>query len=95
MVVSDDQSDDGAIAPSHQRGSECLRAALMMWETEGETEFLGHAAQAASAVWPYLRTPTPGLWRDVRRSDGGDDEGPSPDSSLYHLRVVLGAARPE
>lgn len=46
------------------------------------------AVESAAALWRYLETPVPGLWRDKQAADGAFVDEPSPASSLYH---ILGA----
>jgi mannose-1-phosphate guanylyltransferase/mannose-6-phosphate isomerase len=46
---------------------------------------LGEAADAARALWRYLQTPVPGLWRDRALSGGGFVDEAAPASSLYHI----------
>lgn len=42
------------------------------------------AVESAAALWRYLETPVPGLWRDKQTADGAFVDEPSPASSLYH-----------
>jgi mannose-6-phosphate isomerase len=69
--------------------TEHLRAAVMMWRTEGEAPYAAHVAAAASGLAPYLETPVAGLWRDVRLAEDAFAEEPAPASSLYHLICLL------
>lgn len=46
------------------------------------------ATEAARALWRYMETPVPGLWRDKQNAAGDFLEEPAPASSLYH---ILGA----
>jgi len=66
--------------------TEWLRAALTLIDRPGGRE--DEARRAAKALWRYLETPTPGLWRDKQTADGGFLDEPAPASSLYH---ILGA----
>lgn len=66
--------------------TEWLRASLVMQDRPGARE--DEARRAAKALWRYLETSTPGLWRDKQTVDGGFIDEPAPASSLYH---ILGA----
>jgi mannose/cellobiose epimerase-like protein (N-acyl-D-glucosamine 2-epimerase family) len=47
--------------------------------------YLDQAADAAAALWRYLKVPRRGLWRDRMLADGSFADESSPASSLYHL----------
>ncbi|MES2034388.1 MAG: AGE family epimerase/isomerase [Pseudomonadota bacterium] len=66
--------------------TEWLRAAVAMLRIGKGSE--DEVRQAAKALWVYLQTPTPGLWRDKLGADGLFQDEPAPASSLYH---ILGA----
>lgn len=79
--------------------TERLRASLASVDVAG-AEFgdrqVRAATEAASALWRYLETPVPGLWRDKQDAAGHFLEEPSPASSLYHILgavMTLGAVR--
>jgi len=63
--------------------TEWLRASLVLMDRPGGRE--DEARRAAKALWRYLETPVPGLWRDKQNPDGTFVDEPAPASSLYHL----------
>lgn len=64
--------------------TERLKASLLLGrEDEGRA--------AAAALWRYLQTPLPGLWRDKAGPDGCLVDEPSPASSLYHIICAVAA----
>ena len=74
-----------------------LRASLAMIAREGQAGARGSeraAVEAAGALWGYLETPVPGLWRDKQEADGRFVDEPSPASSLYHLLGAVLALQP-
>lgn len=80
------RSDRARLWPQTER----LRACLARIDRQGAADpLLEQAAiEAAAALWRYLETPVPGLWRDKQDGDGAFLDEPSPASSLYH---ILGA----
>ena len=49
-------------------------------------------AEAAAIGWiPYLSTPVPGLWRDLRLAGGEIVASPAPASTFYHLVGAIAA----
>lgn len=65
--------------------TERLKAALLAATHTGEERYWDVAAMAAASLLPYLDTPVPGLWFDVRRPDGALVDSSSPASTFYHL----------
>jgi mannose/cellobiose epimerase-like protein (N-acyl-D-glucosamine 2-epimerase family) len=65
--------------------TERLKAALLAAEVTGDERYWEIAAAAAASLLPYLNTPVPGLWFDVRLPDGRFVDSPSPASTFYHL----------
>ena len=49
------------------------------------------AAAAAASLFPYLKTPVPGLWLDVQLPSGELVDSPAPASTFYHLVGALAA----
>ncbi len=71
--------------------TERLRASIACLGRDGgagDDRFKQVAVESAGALWRYLETPVPGLWRDKQATDGAFVDEPSPASSLYH---ILGA----
>ena len=68
--------------------TEYLKASIALGETP-------HALRAASGLQTYLRTATPGLWRDMLSPDGRFEDERAPASSFYHIilacRELIGA----
>jgi mannose-6-phosphate isomerase len=50
---------------------------------------MAHAA--ASSFLPYLQTPVPGLWLDLKRPNGTFADTPAPASTFYHLVGAIAA----
>lgn len=65
-----------------------LTASLERDGEPGDSRLEQAAVESAAALWRYLETPVPGLWRDKQAADGAFVDEPSPASSLYH---ILGA----
>lgn len=68
--------------------AERIKAALLLMETAAGPErarYRSEAHAAAAALWRYLETPMPGLWRDRMTADGKFIEEPAPASSFYHI----------
>lgn len=68
--------------------TERLRASLACLGRDGGVDdgrLEQAAVESAAALWRYLETPVPGLWRDKQAADGAFVDEPSPASSLYHL----------
>ncbi|MFA7263440.1 MAG: AGE family epimerase/isomerase [Caulobacter sp.] len=81
------RSDRARLWPQTER----LRASLACLDRAGAESGARRtraATEAASALWRYLETPVPGLWRDKQDAAGDFLEEPAPASSLYH---ILGA----
>ena len=70
--------------------TERLKAALLAAELTGAERYWEMAAAAAASLLPYLDTPMPGLWLDVRQPDGKLVDSPSPASTFYHLVCAIG-----
>ena len=90
-VAVDELWDDLTVRSARARlwpQTEFVKAAMILAE-DAEPEiaeaYLTHAAQGAAALWGYLETEIPGLWRDKRQADGGYVDEPAPASSLYHI----------
>jgi mannose-6-phosphate isomerase len=73
--------------------TERLKAALTAAQLTGEPRFWSTAHAAALSLVPYLGTPLPGLWFDVRRPSGEFVDSPAPASTLYHLVGAIAALR--
>ena len=71
--------------------TERLKAALRLYETSGDDEYLAHALAAAEALWRYLDVPTRGLWHDTLTPTNRFIEEPAPASSLYHIIGAVAA----
>ncbi len=71
--------------------TERLKAALLAAELTQDPRYEAHAAAAASSLLPYLETPVPGLWFDVRLPSGTLLHAPAPASTLYHLVGAIDA----
>jgi mannose/cellobiose epimerase-like protein (N-acyl-D-glucosamine 2-epimerase family) len=65
--------------------TERLKAALLAAALTGEPTFWSMAEAAAMSWIPYLNTPVPGLWLDVRLPSGEFVDSPAPASTFYHL----------
>ena len=65
--------------------TERLKAALLAAQVTGETRYWTMAASAAESLFPYLKTPIPGLWLDVKLPTGELIDSPAPASTFYHL----------
>jgi len=65
--------------------TERLKATLLAARITGEAQYLEMAAAAAASLLPYLGTPVPGLWFDVRLPSGEFVDAPAPASTFYHL----------
>jgi mannose-1-phosphate guanylyltransferase/mannose-6-phosphate isomerase len=93
-VAVDGLNDDLSVRNGRARlwpQTERLKAALSLSERPGPeaATYRDHAAAAAAALWRYLETPTPGLWRDKLEGDGRFVEEPAPASSFYHLMAAI------
>ncbi|MGA0605000.1 AGE family epimerase/isomerase [Phenylobacterium sp. VNQ135] len=66
--------------------TERLKAALLLGAE-------ADAFSAARGLAAYLRTPTPGLWRDKMQADGVFLEEPAPATSFYHILGAVLALR--
>jgi len=80
--------DDFTVKDSSARlwpQTERLKAALLAAALTGEPRFWSMAEAAAMSWIPYLNTPVPGLWLDVRLPSGEFVDSPAPASTFYHL----------
>lgn len=76
--------------------AERIKAALLLMETAKESErarYRDEAVAAAAALWRYLETPVPGLWRDRMTPDGKFIEEAAPASSFYHIICAISVLR--
>lgn len=98
-VAVDELSDDFTVRRPTARlwpQTERIKAALILSEAvqnDLRNEYLSDALSAATALWRYLDTPMPGLWRDKLLPDGTFVEEPAPASSLYHIICCMGSLR--
>jgi mannose-6-phosphate isomerase len=65
--------------------TERLKAALLAAQLTDEAIYWEMAAAASASLFPYLDTPVPGLWWDVRLPSGELVQSPAPASTFYHL----------
>jgi mannose-6-phosphate isomerase len=80
--------DDGSVADPDARfwpQTERLKAALLAASVTGEARYWTMAHAAGLSLLPYLHTPLPGLWFDVRRPSGEFLVSAAPASTFYHL----------
>ena len=80
--------DDFSVHDSGSRlwpQTERLKAAVLAAQLTGDVRYAGIAADAAGSIFPYLDTPTAGLWLDLRRPDGTLAESPAYASTFYHI----------
>jgi mannose/cellobiose epimerase-like protein (N-acyl-D-glucosamine 2-epimerase family) len=93
-VAVDELWDDLSVRGDRARlwpQTERLRASLACLDgadAESGARRTRAATEAAGALWRYLETPVPGLWRDKQDAAGDFLDEPAPASSLYH---ILGA----
>ena len=76
--------------------AERIKAAILLMETAEGAErarYRDAAIAAANALWRYLETPLPGLWRDRMKPDGNFIEEPAPASSFYHIICCISVLR--
>ncbi|HTK34065.1 MAG TPA: AGE family epimerase/isomerase [Caulobacteraceae bacterium] len=77
--------------------TERLKAGLILAEAESDPKrragYLAAAEGAAQALFRYLDTDVPGLWRDKMGADGRFREEPAPASSLYHIICAIAELR--
>ena len=69
--------------------TERLKAALFAAQLTGEEHYWAMADAAAESLFPYLKTPVPGLWLDVQLPTGELVDSPAPASTFYHLVGAL------
>jgi mannose-6-phosphate isomerase len=69
--------------------TERLKAALLAAALTNEPRYRSMAEAAAMSWIPYLNTPLPGLWLDVRLPNGELLDGPAPASTFYHLAGAI------
>lgn len=87
-AMLDDMSvhDEGArLWPQTER----VKAGILAAEITGDNRWWGVATAGAEGLMQYLRTPTPGLWRDKLRPDGSFVEEAAPASSFYHIVCAI------
>lgn len=65
--------------------TERLKAALLAGRLTGEPQYWSNAYEAARSFFPFLDTPLPGLWFDMKSPSGKFFDSPAPASTLYHL----------
>jgi len=98
-VAVDELSDDFAVMRATARlwpQTERTKAALILSQSapaDQRETYLCEAYAAASALWRYLQTPMPGLWRDKLMPDGTFVEEPAPASSFYHIICCIASLR--
>jgi mannose/cellobiose epimerase-like protein (N-acyl-D-glucosamine 2-epimerase family) len=86
--------DDWTVTDSDARfwpQTERLKAALLAATATDTPRYWAMAHAAAASFLPYLETPVPGLWFDVRRRSGEIVRSPSPASTFYHLVGAIAA----
>jgi mannose/cellobiose epimerase-like protein (N-acyl-D-glucosamine 2-epimerase family) len=71
--------------------TERLKAAVLAAGLTGEPRYWSMAHAAALSFLPYLATPVPGLWFDVRRPDGALGGAAAPASTFYHVVGAIAA----
>jgi len=71
--------------------TERLKAALLAAALTGEPRYRSMAEAAAIGWIPYLNTPVPGLWLDLRLAGGDLVASPAPASTFYHLVGAIAA----
>lgn len=69
--------------------TERIKAGVLAAEITGDPRWWTVAAQGAQGLLQYLRTPTPGLWRDKLQPDGAFVEEAAPASSFYHIVCAI------
>ncbi len=98
-VAVDELSDDFSVMRATARlwpQTERTKAALILSQSapaDQRETYLCEAYAAASALWRYLQTPMPGLWRDKLMPDGTFVEEPAPASSFYHIICCIASLR--
>jgi len=70
--------------------TERIKAGVLAAEVTGDPKWWGVVAAGAEGLMQYLRTPTPGLWRDKLQLDGSFVEEAAPASSFYHIVCAIG-----
>ena len=76
--------------------AERIKAAILLMKAADGAErarYRDAAIAAANALWRYLETPFPGLWRDRMKLDGNFIEEPAPASSFYHIICGISVLR--
>jgi len=71
--------------------TERLKAALFAAAATGEPRYRSMAEAAAASLIPYLNTPLPGLWLDMRLPSGELVDAAAPASTFYHLVGAIAA----
>lgn len=69
--------------------TERIKANIARYERTRDPVAAEAAAQAFDVLMSYCDTPTKGLWRDRRQSDGSFTEEAAPASSFYHVMFAL------
>jgi len=86
--------DDSTVTDADARfwpQTERLKAALLAATLTDTPRYWAMAHAAAASFLPYLETPVPGLWFDVRKQSGEIVHSPSPASTFYHLVAAITA----
>jgi mannose-6-phosphate isomerase len=68
--------------------TERLKASALAAHLTGETRYWSMAHAAATGLFPYLETQTPGSWYDKLTVDGTLIDEPAPASTFYHLAAA-------
>jgi mannose-6-phosphate isomerase len=71
--------------------TERLKAALLAATLTRQPRYWSMAEAAAGAIFGYLNTPVPGLWRDTRLPSGKLIGSTAPASTFYHLVGAISA----
>jgi mannose-6-phosphate isomerase len=69
--------------------TERIKANVVRFERTRDVAAADAAVEAFDMLMRYCDTPTPGLWRDRRRPDGGFIDEAAPASSFYHIMMAL------
>ena len=76
--------------------AERIKAAILLMERSEDPDrarYRDAAIAAGNALWRYLETPLPGLWRDQMNPGGNFIEEPAPASSFYHIICCIAVLR--
>lgn len=94
QVVVNALLDDLTIHDANARlwsQTERLKAVLLAARLTGEVHYWSMARAAAASLFPYLDTPTAGLWFDTQLPSGQMLDSPAPASTFYHLVGAIAA----